>query len=135
MRRLWVVIVLAVAVPAIPARPVSAAATESHDGGECDDWNGDCGDGYEQRYDQNYGSRDDRNRNRNRDRGAFSPGPFRDSPVTICLPYSCNSGGEQSGGNRNDRGNEPPPEEQRARSISCLIPVPYHCDRKPEEEL
>lgn len=86
-------------------------------GGECwDEY--DCrgreygdGDGYSQRYDQNYGSRDDRNRNRNRDRGAFSPGPFRDSPVTICLPYACNSGGEQSGGNRNDRRDEPPPDE------------------------
>lgn len=79
-------------------------------------WDGECydggGDGYSQRYDQNYGSRDDRNRNRRRNRGAFSPGPFQDSPVTICLPYSCNSGGEQSGGNRNDgRGNEPPPDE------------------------
>jgi hypothetical protein len=79
-----------------------------HDGwdeGDCD-WRGDCGG---QEYDQNYGSRDDRNRNRNRDRGAFSPGPFRDSPVTICAPYSCNSGGEQSGGNR-----ENPQEEERS---------------------
>jgi hypothetical protein len=55
---------------------------------ECDD------EGYDQRYDQNYGSRDDRNRNRQRNRGAFSPGPFEDSPVdafngnTICLPGS-----------------------------------------------
>lgn len=89
-----------------------------HDGGGYDD--GECWDSYDcegrgygrDRYDQNYGSRDDRNRNRNRDRGAFSPGPFRDSPVTICLPYSCNSGGEQSGGNRNDdRRDEPPPDE------------------------
>lgn len=73
------------------------------DGGDCD-WEGDCGG---QRYDQNYGSRDDRNRNRNRDRGAFSPGPFRDSPVTICLPNSCNSDGR-------GRGDEPPPEEERS---------------------
>lgn len=54
--------------------------------GDCD-WRGDCGG---QEYDQNYGSRDDRNRNRNRDRGAFSPGPFRDSPVdafnNVCMP-------------------------------------------------
>lgn len=42
-------------------------------------------------------------------RSSFSPGPFKDSPVTICLPYSCNSGGEQGGGNRE---NQPPPEEQ-----------------------
>lgn len=75
-----------------------------YDDGYCDDE----GDGYSQRYDQNYGSRDDRNRNRNRDRGAFSPGPFRDSPVVICAPYSCNSGGEQSGGNRSE---QPPPNE------------------------
>lgn len=82
------------------------AGIENHeDEGNCD-WDGDC-DG--QRYDQNYGSRDDRNRNRNRDRGAFSPGPFRDSPVVICAPYSCNSGGEQSGGNRSD---QPPPDER-----------------------
>lgn len=101
-------------VPVAPARFVA-----SHDdGGECwDEY--DCrgreygdGDGYSQRYDQNYGSRDDRNRNRNRDRGAFSPGPFRDSPVTICLPYSCNSGGEQSGGNRE---NPPPRDEEPQR--------------------
>lgn len=73
---------------------------------DCDDGYGE-GDGYSQRYDQNYGSRDDRNRNRNRDRGAFSPGPFRDSPVTICLPNSCNSDGR-------GRGDEPPPEEERS---------------------
>lgn len=59
------------------------------DRGDCD-WEG-C---YDQRYDQNYGSRDDRNRNRNRNRGAFSPGPFDRSPVdafngnTVCLPGS-----------------------------------------------
>lgn len=83
-----------------------------YDDGWCDD---DGGDGYSQRYDQNYGSRDDRNRNRGRDRGAFSPGPFRDSPVIVCLPYSCNSGGEQSGGNRENPppGDQPPPEDQR----------------------
>lgn len=39
-------------------------------------------------------SNEDRNRNRDRNRGAFSPGPFDDSPVdafnniTICLPNS-----------------------------------------------
>lgn len=73
---------------------------------DCDPSWDNCGG---QEYDQNYGSRDDRNRNRNRDRGAFSPGPFRDSPVTICAPYSCNSGGEQSGGNRSEN---PPPDER-----------------------
>lgn len=78
-------------------------------GGDCD-WNGRCSDGDEYRHDY---SNHDRNRNRNRDRGAFSPGPFRDSPVVICAPYSCNSGGEQSGGNRQD---QPPPPDERERS-------------------
>jgi hypothetical protein len=47
---------------------------------------------YEQDYDQ--WNNEDRNRNRNRNRGAFSPGPFDDSPVdafngnVICLPGS-----------------------------------------------
>lgn len=78
-------------------------ASHYDDGGDCD-WSGDCGD---DSYRHDY-SNHDRNRNRNRDRGAFSPGPFRDSPVVICAPYSCNSGGEQSGGNRQD---QPPPGE------------------------
>lgn len=43
-------------------------------------------------------------------RSSFSPGPFKDSPVTICLPYSCNSGGQQSGGNRQN----PPPDQPPA---------------------
>jgi hypothetical protein len=83
------------------------------DGGECwDEY--DCrgreyGDGYSQRYDQNYGSRDDRNRNRNRDRGAFSPGPFRDSPVdafnNVCMPgATCNYDGRRD---QRDRRGEP----------------------------
>lgn len=76
--------------------------SDGDDDGNCD-WNGDCGGNY---YRHDY-SNHDRNRNRNRDRGAFSPGPFRDSPVIICLPYSCNSGGEQSGGNRQN----PPPRQ------------------------
>jgi len=68
-------------------------------GGDGGCWDGECydGDGQDQRYDQNYGSRDDRNRSRNRNRGAFSPGPFDRSPVdafngnTVCLPGStCN---------------------------------------------
>jgi hypothetical protein len=69
---------------------------------------GDCGGGQE--YDQ--WRNEDRNRNRNRNRGAFSPGPFDDSPVdafngnVVCLPGStCYSDGR--------RGEEPPPEEQR----------------------
>lgn len=73
-------------------------AFADHDYRDCD-WDGNCGG---QEYDQNYGSRDDRNRNRNRERGAFSPGPFDDSPVTIgpiCMPNStCTF--------------EPPPEDQ-----------------------
>lgn len=49
-------------------------------------------------------SNEDRNRNRNRNRGAFSPGPFDDSPVdafnNVCMPgATCHYDGE------------PPPEE------------------------
>lgn len=93
-----------------PARWSDSVSTgpRNHDYDEGDCWGEeDCGG---QGYDYDYGSHD-RNRNRDRNRGMLSPGPFRDSPVTICLPYSCNSGGEQSGGNRNDRRDEPPPEE------------------------
>lgn len=52
----------------------------------------DCYDPGRQDYDQ--WNNEDRNRNRNRNRGAFSPGPFDDSPVdafngnTVCLPGS-----------------------------------------------
>jgi hypothetical protein len=52
-------------------------------------YDGDCSD---QDYDQ--WNNEDRNRNRNRNRGAFSPGPFDDSPVdafngnVVCLPGS-----------------------------------------------
>lgn len=80
----------------------------SYDDDGYDDDGGDSGDYDGNSYRHDY-SNHDRNRNRNRDRGAFSPGPFKDSPVTICLPYSCNSGGEQSGGNREN----PPPREPR----------------------
>jgi hypothetical protein len=67
---------------------------------------GDCGGG--QNYEDQW-SNEDRNRNRNRNRGAFSPGPFDDSPVdafngnVVCLP------GSTCYGDR--RGDEPPPEE------------------------
>jgi hypothetical protein len=91
-----------------PIQLVSHDYDGGYDEGDCD-WSGQCGGGDE--YNHDY-SNHDRNRNRNRDRGALSPGPFRDSPVTICAPYSCNSGGEQSGGNRNDRRDEPPPDER-----------------------
>lgn len=51
----------------------------------CED-NSDC---YGGSYEQDY-SNQDRNRNRDRNRGAFSPGPFDDSPVdafnNTCLP-------------------------------------------------
>lgn len=86
-------------------KPMQLVSHQYDGGGDCD-WSGQCGGGDEYRHDY---SNHDRNRNRQRDRGAFSPGPFRDSPVVICAPYSCNSGGEQSGGNRE---NQPPPEEQ-----------------------
>lgn len=67
---------------------------------------GDCGG---QNYEDQW-SNEDRNRNRNRNRGAFSPGPFDDSPVdafngnVVCLPGStCYS----------DRQQDQPPEGQR----------------------
>lgn len=68
----------------------------SHDyGGDCD--RDDCGG---QEYDQNNGSRDDRNRNRDRNRGAFSPGPFDRSPVdafnNVCMPgATCHYDGQR----------------------------------------
>lgn len=53
-----------------------------HEYDERGDYSGD------QDYDQ--GNQSDRNRNRNRERGAFSPGPFDDSPVdafnNVCMP-------------------------------------------------
>lgn len=62
----------------------------------------------EDEYGSDYSS-EDRNRNRHRNRGAFSPGPFDDSPVdafngnTICLPGStCNI---------DDRRRDEPPDE------------------------
>lgn len=71
------------------------------DGGDCD-WNGDCGD---DSYRNDYSS-NDRHRNERRNRGAFSPGPFDRSPVTIiiCPP------GTQYCGSDGGRGNEPPDE-------------------------
>lgn len=64
--------------------------------------------GGDQSYEDQW-SNEDRNRNRNRNRGAFSPGPFDDSPVdafngnVVCLPGStCYA----------DRGDEPPPNER-----------------------
>ena len=74
---------LALCIPAAPAY----ADHEYGDGGRCYD-----GEWSSQEYDQWNGN--DRNRNRDRNRGAFSPGPFDDSPVdafngnTICLPGS-----------------------------------------------
>lgn len=100
----------------------------SHERERC--YDGDCGD---QSYDQ--WRNEDRNRNRNRNRGAFSPGPFDDSPVdafngnVICLPGStCYSDDRR-------RDENPPPEEQRTRSedvLCTLRNLPYHCDAKPE---
>lgn len=74
-------------------------------------------------------------------RSSFSPGPFKDSPVYICAPYSCNSGGQQSGSNDGSGGDgggsgkqppgsgKKPPQEET--SLACLVPAPYHCDPKP----
>lgn len=79
--------------------------SHEYGGGEC--WDESCRGG--QDYDQ--WNNEDRNRNRNRNRGAFSPGPFDDSPVdafngnTICLPGStCYTDDRR-------QGNEPPPEQ------------------------
>lgn len=92
-----------------------------------DCWEGDCYGGGDRDYGSDYSS-DDRNRNRGRNRGAFSPGPFDDSPVdafnnnTICLPGStCYTDDRQ----RDER-------RQQPQSVGCLIPVPFHCDPKPE---
>ena len=56
----------------------------SHEQPRCND-SGDC---YEQDYNNDYGNRGDNSQGR--ERGAFSPGPFDDSPVdafnNACLP-------------------------------------------------
>lgn len=70
---------------------------------ECDpSWDDCSGDSYR----NDYSSRD-RHRNERRNRGAFSPGPFQDSPVTIiiCPP------GTQYCGSDGGQGQEPPPDE------------------------
>lgn len=79
--------VLALAALELGRGPVGITVA-SHEYDDC--YGDDCrGDRYENDYSGN-----DRNRNRGRDRGAFSPGPFRDSPVdafngnTVCLPGS-----------------------------------------------
>lgn len=54
------------------------------------DYYGDCG-GDRYGYGSDYGS-EDQNRNRNRNRGAFSPGPFEDSPIDFrdnCISLDC----------------------------------------------
>lgn len=70
----------------------------SHEEPRC--YEGDC---YEQDYQYDYGNHGDNSRNR--ERGAFSPGPFDDSPVdafnNACLPgatcyYERNPNGEGS---------------------------------------
>lgn len=72
--------------------------------------NSDC---YGGSYEQDYGSYD-RNRNRDRNRGAFSPGPFDDSPVdafnNTCLPgatcYYDGRHGSDAANNESGRRNE-----------------------------
>lgn len=77
----------------------------SHEYGGCDpSWDDCSGDSYE----NDWGG-SDRNRNRGRDRGAFSPGPFRDSPVdafnNVCMPgATCSYDGQ-----RDERGQEGEP--------------------------
>jgi len=71
-----------------------------------------------------YGNRGDQSRCRgNNCRGSFSPGPFDRSPVDIhdnqvCISPDCSSHNDGS------------QKEQRAMSIACLVPYPYHCDPK-----
>lgn len=82
-------------IPVVPA-------LADHDG--C--WEGDCGGGQE--YDGNW-SNEDRNRNRGRNRGAFSPGPFDDSPVdafnNVCMPgATCHYDGD---GNQQEQPSNP----------------------------
>lgn len=96
----------------------------SHEYDERGDYSGD------QDYEDQW-SNEDRNRNRQRDRGAFSPGPFDDSPVdafngnVVCLPGStCYTDDRQR-----DR---PPPGEQEPQSVGCLVPAPFHCDPHPK---
>jgi len=101
-----------------------------HDGGDCwDEY--DCrgrdygDDGGRDSYRQEYGNRGDQSRCRGRGcRGSFSPGPFDRSPVTIivCPP------GTQYCGSDGGRGQDQPPADEEPQSVSCLIPVPYHCD-------
>lgn len=75
--------------------PSPVLADHDYRGSDC--YDGEC---YSQEYDQNYGSGDDRNRNQGRERGAFSPGPFDDSPVdafnNLCMPgATCHYGPEE----------------------------------------
>lgn len=77
--------------------PSQIASHEYEDGG-C--WDGECYGGG-QDYDQ--WNNEDRNRNRGRNRGAFSPGPFEDSPIDFrdnCISLDCG-------------GRDRPPEEGR----------------------
>lgn len=76
-----------------------------HDGQDCD-WDG-C---YSQDYDQ--WNNEDKNRNRNRNRGAFSPGPFDDSPVdafnNVCMPgATCHYDGDRRGEPQPGDGQQP----------------------------
>lgn len=108
MYQLGRMMVTAVSAATLLVGPVGlvgpAAADHDWGGGDCD-WSGQCYGGDE--YEHDYSNRD-HNRNRGRERGAFSPGPFDDSPVTIgpvCMPGStCHfeprpqEGGSGSGG-------------------------------------
>ena len=105
-------VMVLLAVHHAEATKTTPAFIASHESGgyegDCDPEWGDCG--YRQDYDQ--WNNEDRNRNRNRNRGAFSPGPFDDSPVdafngnVVCLPGSTCYSDDR-------RGEEPPPEDQR----------------------
>lgn len=67
---------IAIVVIALMTLTPAAYADHEYDGGQdYDQWN-----------------QEDENRNRNRNRGAFSPGPFEDSPIDFrdnCISLDC----------------------------------------------
>lgn len=121
-------VILALALVLGLVTPAYANHERSRCYDECD--GGGYGDGDNSRQDYDQWRNEDRNRNRNRNRGAFSPGPFDDSPVdafngnTICLPGSYCTPPE-------DR--NPPPDQRPSAdpNPACLVPFPYHCDPHP----
>jgi hypothetical protein len=97
MKRTMIGLVLAASLGL--AAPAWADHDYGYDGGQ---YGGERGDDW---------NNEDYNRNRGRERGAFSPGPFDDSPVTITIcavPDSCP---------QNPPRKEETPNERRTRTI------------------